>query len=85
MEKSSDKAAFNSVMTHSTVMQRIKRLHKNKAERTNKQKNSQTSWEKEKSLANSSAEYLMLGSSTRLQTQGTFMIPCYLPKRLTSN
>lgn len=43
MEKSSDKAAFNSVMTHSTVMQRIKRLHKNKAERTNKQKNSQTS------------------------------------------
>lgn len=38
MEKSSDKAAVNSVKTNSTVMQRMKRLHKNKEGRTNKQK-----------------------------------------------
>lgn len=42
MEKSSDKAAVNSVKTNSTVMQRMKRLHKNKEGRTNKQKKSQT-------------------------------------------
>lgn len=36
MEKSSDKAAVNSIKTNSTVMQRKKRLHKNKAGRTNK-------------------------------------------------
>lgn len=39
MEKSSDKATFSSVMTNSTVMQRIKRLHKNMAGKTKKQTN----------------------------------------------
>lgn len=38
MEKSSDKAAFNSVMTNSTVRQKIKRLQKSKPGRTNKEK-----------------------------------------------
>lgn len=39
MEKSFDKAAFNSVMRNPTVRQRIKKLQKNKAGRTNKEKN----------------------------------------------
>lgn len=39
MEKSSDKATFSSVMTNSTVMQRIKRLHKDTAGETKKQTN----------------------------------------------
>lgn len=89
MEKSSDKATFSSVMTNSSYSEDKKASQRRGRGNKKPNKQSQTSWEqyqrKENSLANSSAEYPMLGTSTRLQTQGTSMTSCYFPKGQISN